>query len=218
MHNTVGVKFLPGFKNEPLIEGNVMVPSTAHFREEARSGKTADRVVEVTPPTFRDPGVDLVGFFDDKARWSISTFGDDIPMEGVIRHLRKELDEVERDPKDLEEWVDVIFLAMDGAQRSGFSGKALVVKMIEKHQKNLRREWKRQSEGHYEHERRFDRTYELRVGDATFGPFSNFRSAADLAVKMSIAGWSKRKPGELEWKMEIGSIVSPAQEERESER
>lgn len=183
--NTVGIRFLPGFKNE---------------EEKPAEEKP------VVPPTFRDPGVDLAGFFEDKFSWSKATFGLDLPIRGILAHLKKELEEVEAEPNDLEEWVDVLFLALDGAARSGHSGKALIVKMVEKHQKNLRREWKVQSEGHFEHDRETVENkkkfyhYFLNVqGLLSLGPFDTWREAADLAVKWKLAKWDKDNPGALTW-------------------
>lgn len=103
--------------------------------------------------TFRDPGIDLAGFFEDKAKWSRDTFGEELTVAGLIHHLKKELKEVEADPTDIEEWVDVIFLALDGIARSGHSGKALILAMVAKHQKNRKRTWLYKGEGHFEHDR-----------------------------------------------------------------
>jgi len=41
--------------------------------------------------------------------------------KGVIDHLRKELDEVEKEPTDLLEWIDLVLLALDGAWRHGYT-------------------------------------------------------------------------------------------------
>ena len=89
-----------------------------------------------------EPGLDIVSFFDDKAKWSIETFGPGDRYVGVIKHIRKELKEIEENPSDLVEWVDVIFLAMDGAMRSaGADGAALATAMRAKHAENKVREW-----------------------------------------------------------------------------
>lgn len=44
-----------------------------------------------------------------------------------------------------------------------------------------------------------DPMYELNIGSAKFGPFTSWRTAADLAVKMNLAVWSTRWPGSLDW-------------------
>lgn len=76
--------------------------------------------------------------------WSRHTFGpqekvDRVP--GVIAHLRKEIDEVEAKPDDLEEWVDVIILAIDGAWRSGHSPYMICKALEAKQIKNKSRSW-----------------------------------------------------------------------------
>lgn len=48
------------------------------------------------------------------------TFGDrQERTAGVLDHCRKELVEIEQAPGDLEEWVDLMFLALDGYRRNG---------------------------------------------------------------------------------------------------
>lgn len=84
---------------------------------------------------------DLAEFFDAKAAWSRSTFGKG-HRTGVIAHIRDELKEIEADPRDLTEWIDVVLLAMDGAARSaGADGAAFVAALIAKQQRNTRRSW-----------------------------------------------------------------------------
>jgi hypothetical protein len=85
---------------------------------------------------------DFAKFANEKAAWSRETFGPGDRYEGVVAHIRRELMEVERAPSDLEEWVDVILLAMDGAWRSaGASGEDLVRMMLAKDAKNRGRKW-----------------------------------------------------------------------------
>lgn len=84
----------------------------------------------------------LAEFFDSKAMWSRQTFGPGDRYKGVIKHIRKELEEIEEKPDDLEEWVDVVLLAMDGAWRSaGADGLDFVQMMTYKDQKNRQRSW-----------------------------------------------------------------------------
>ena len=54
--------------------------------------------------------------------WSYHTFGspeDGRGPAGPHAHIAKELDEIRAAPDDLEEWIDVIILSIDGAFRSG---------------------------------------------------------------------------------------------------
>lgn len=102
---------------------------------------------------FKDPGADLAGFIDDKALWSRRVFGDEITTTGIVNHIRKELIEIEEKPNDIVEYIDVIFLALDGASRAGYSGKEIVAAWRAKHAKNLSRRWEKTKDGHSEHVR-----------------------------------------------------------------
>ncbi len=84
----------------------------------------------------------LAEFFDAKARWSEATFGPGDRYDRVLKHIRKELKEISRKPDDLEEWVDLVFLAMDGAWRSAkATGESFAAMILAKHAKNLARKW-----------------------------------------------------------------------------
>lgn len=60
---------------------------------------------------------DLVKHLERQRAFSRATFGPGARTKGVVDHIRKELIEIEFAPRDLEEWVDVILLALDGAWR-----------------------------------------------------------------------------------------------------
>jgi dATP/dGTP diphosphohydrolase len=49
--------------------------------------------------------------------FSHATFGPGERMDGVIDHIRKELEEVEQSGGSSSEWVDVVILALDGLTR-----------------------------------------------------------------------------------------------------
>jgi hypothetical protein len=59
----------------------------------------------------------------------------------VIDHIRKELKEIEADPSDVFEWIDVILLACDGAYREGHEPEAIVAALAAKLALNERRSW-----------------------------------------------------------------------------
>ncbi len=73
--------------------------------------------------------------------FSEKTFGPGQRTEGVIDHIRKELTEIEEQPEDLEEWIDVVMLALDGAWRAGHSPEQIAEKLEAKLHKNINREW-----------------------------------------------------------------------------
>lgn len=60
---------------------------------------------------------------------------------GVIEHIRKELREIEQDPEDLIEWVDVILLALDGAWRTGHEPEEVAMGVKLKFAINEGRDW-----------------------------------------------------------------------------
>lgn len=78
---------------------------------------------------------------DEQRRWSDETFGPGERVAGVLDHIRKELVEVEADPNDLTEWVDVMILALDGATRQGYTGTQVIEAYLAKMEKNHQRSW-----------------------------------------------------------------------------
>lgn len=82
-------------------------------------------------------------FLHDLRTWSEATFGPKShrgPL-GPLAHLRKEVTEVAADPFDLEEWVDVAILALDGAWRAGHTAEQVLAAIHAKHATNQARTW-----------------------------------------------------------------------------
>lgn len=73
--------------------------------------------------------------------WSERTFGPGDNTAGVLDHIRKELKEIEANPRDVEEWIDVVILALDGAWRNGASPEKIVETLRAKQAKNEARKW-----------------------------------------------------------------------------
>ena len=73
--------------------------------------------------------------------WSAKTFGPGPRTKGVIDHIRKELCEIEAEPYDLSEWMDVVILALDGAWRAGYSPTQIISGLVAKQTKNEDRHW-----------------------------------------------------------------------------
>jgi hypothetical protein len=71
--------------------------------------------------------------------WSSATFGTNKRTLGLIKHIQKELAEIEADPEDLTEWVDVILLGMDGYWRHGGRPDQLLNTLITKSEINYMR-------------------------------------------------------------------------------
>jgi hypothetical protein len=87
------------------------------------------------------------GAFDFRAHlqrqreWSERTFGPGPRTKGVCDHIRNELTEIEAAPDDVEEWIDVAILALDGAWRTGASPETIIVRIVGKQTKNEARNW-----------------------------------------------------------------------------
>lgn len=89
----------------------------------------------------RHSGKHFAMLFDKIGTWSAATFGPG-RVAGVIDHVEKELAEIKAKPNDLEEWIDLAMLAMDGARRAcGITGDGWVEALMAKFAKNQRRTW-----------------------------------------------------------------------------
>jgi hypothetical protein len=84
---------------------------------------------------------DLVSHLRRQRAFSEKTFGPGDRSRGCIDHIRKELAEVEADPSDLVEWVDIILLACDGAWRQGYSPGDIATALRDKLAENEARDW-----------------------------------------------------------------------------
>lgn len=86
-------------------------------------------------------GFNLVTHLHRQRAFSEKTFGPGPRTLPIIDHIRKELKEIEADPLDLEEWVDVILLGLDGAWRAGHSPEDICSGIFKKLVKNETRDW-----------------------------------------------------------------------------
>ncbi len=87
------------------------------------------------------PSRDLVAHMHRQMAFSREAFGPGSRHQGVIDHIRKELREIEASPEDLEEWIDVVLLALDGAWRAGHSPEQVAAGLDAKLTKNEQRKW-----------------------------------------------------------------------------
>ena len=83
--------------------------------------------------------MDLIEYIQDQICWSLETFGCGPRDESLCNHIRKEVEEIEAHPRDLEEWIDVIILALDGAWRAGYRPEQIAAMLETKQQKNFTR-------------------------------------------------------------------------------
>lgn len=103
-----------------------------------KSTGIADARAGARPQT---PEFDLVAHLHRQREFSLRTFGPGERAAGVLDHIRKELVEIEADPKDIIEWVDVILLALDGAWRSGHTPEEIAQAITDKPSRNEARQW-----------------------------------------------------------------------------
>ncbi|WP_027521737.1 dATP/dGTP pyrophosphohydrolase domain-containing protein [Bradyrhizobium sp. Ec3.3] len=61
--------------------------------------------------------------------------------EGAIDHIKKEVREIEANPADLEEWIDLAILSFEGALSQGYSPEAIAAALEAKQTKNENRKW-----------------------------------------------------------------------------
>lgn len=83
----------------------------------------------------------LTAMLQTQMEWSEATFGPGARLDGLLAHIRKELDEIAADPTDVTEWIDVVILALDGAWRSGHTPEQVVAALQDKYRINREREW-----------------------------------------------------------------------------
>jgi hypothetical protein len=108
-------------------------------RDQAAALLATQPVAQAKPDA--EGGFDFHAHLARQAAFSLKTFGPGPRTVGVLDHIRKELIEIEADPLDLGEWVDVVILALDGAWRCGGSPDQIIDGIVAKQTKNEGRNW-----------------------------------------------------------------------------
>lgn len=85
--------------------------------------------------------MDLIKHLARQRNWSTKTFGAGKRTEGLIDHIQKELEEIRTNPNDIEEWINVVILALDGAWRVGYTPVEIADAIRLKQSKNEQRIW-----------------------------------------------------------------------------
>ncbi|MDP9167458.1 MAG: DUF550 domain-containing protein [Actinomycetota bacterium] len=93
------------------------------------------------PEAMKGPAVIDAGHIARQRRWSTLTFGPSPRLGGILEHIRSELLEIEENPTDVGEWVDVVILALDGAWRAGHEPQAIIDAIVAKQVRNEGRTW-----------------------------------------------------------------------------
>lgn len=116
-----------------------VVPETVDWPE----GELLEALESPQPaPTQGEPqAFDFAVHLQQQRDWSLRTFGPGTRTNGILDHIRKELREIESAPHDLEEWIDVVILALDGAWRAGAMPAKIIETLRAKQAKNMARQW-----------------------------------------------------------------------------
>lgn len=94
----------------------------------------------MTPPKPPAP-FDLAAHLRRQFEFSQRTFGPGPRVKMVTDHIEKELVEVRDSNGDLEEWVDLILLSLDGALRTGAPAEQIIHAIVAKQTTNEGRTW-----------------------------------------------------------------------------
>lgn len=85
---------------------------------------------------------DFVQHLKNQREWSEKTFGPGRRTVGIINHMKKEFEEIKQEPSDLEEWIDLVILSLDGAWRcSNATPDEIINMLVTKSTKNKERKW-----------------------------------------------------------------------------
>ena len=90
--------------------------------------------------SFSHGGIDFKKYLLDQHLWSQNVFGPGPRDAGLINHIKKELDEINKAPGDIEEWVDVVILAFESALRHA-NPETVIDALLMKQKKNFSRKW-----------------------------------------------------------------------------
>lgn len=83
----------------------------------------------------------IVSYLRRQMKWSEKTFGPGPRTIGITKHIEKECEEIRQNPTDLEEWIDILILGLDGYWRAGGKAEDLMLHLQMKQDKNFARQW-----------------------------------------------------------------------------
>lgn len=82
-----------------------------------------------------------VSYIERQIAFSRQAFGPGPRTSGILDHITKEITEVRAAPDDVEEWIDLAILAIDGAWRCGGTPEQIIATFHAKLAKNESRTW-----------------------------------------------------------------------------
>lgn len=90
---------------------------------------------------------------DDQRNWSSGTFGPGSRIEGICKHIEKELAEIRLEVVEggnyALELIDVFILTIDALWRSGLSSEEIIDLVLKKQAINRARLWERDKGGDF---------------------------------------------------------------------
>lgn len=142
-NNPLGIHVRISFAGKYKLESHSDAPAAELAERKAAAQADYERSIRsaLAAPVRSPDAVTLETYYARQIEWSRDTFGPALRTKGAIDHIRKELAEIEADPHDLSEWVDVIILAMDGFWRHGGTAESLMPALLAKQAKNMARAW-----------------------------------------------------------------------------
>lgn len=85
--------------------------------------------------------IDRLTHLDSRIReWADATFPS-ATIASHLRHMRKEIDEAEADPRDVSEWADLLIMTLYGAALGMHTFGELIAATEAKHEVNVKRQW-----------------------------------------------------------------------------
>ena len=131
----------PSFVGQ-LFLGNLDLDLIHPFPEQPEADKAEADLSALRARTRElETAFDFRAHLHRQREFSELTFGPGRRTAGVVDHIRKELREIEAEPGDLREWVDVVILALDGAWRAGFDPDEIIDTLVTKQARNEARKW-----------------------------------------------------------------------------
>jgi len=92
-------------------------------------------------PVAEAAGFDFRSFASEFHQWALATFGPGRRTRAISEHIRRELAEIAAEPDSVEEWCDVMMLALNGAMRTGATAEEVAATLAAKLAKNKARTW-----------------------------------------------------------------------------